>query len=425
MSTKRTFDDLRTRSDNPTQADCARNHDEHLEPPAKHRKTEREAFSSSFESGNDEDDLLLPLLDFTHLDTQSAISTRFSQIADVLLHQYRIQITTSSVVEQLELLEIEFYLYKSGCHEDPFTHASPEQSQAGRWYFHRPPSRSNELGTPTTFTSGYRGGTRKGLDITIGQPVPTATRTSKYFSDASNSNSKTSTSTSALETEGILRGGILLRSVRRTSDAKVISGPSLLVDEILRLNNASKISDLVADVWKDDIFVFPLPSSRRSTMRLVRISPAAAAATPRIYRSPRIGLDISHPSISPTNFLTHPRVHYVGQSYRFFAHPQLLTANGLAQTFLGVYDMEAPQYDPYHAELLPVLERLTGWKVARVKKCFAEYMAGLEGSCDKGKREEDVLRQWMGKKGKEAGASMAGWLRMMGTLRRVLIPEEG
>ncbi|RPD67522.1 hypothetical protein L227DRAFT_582749 [Lentinus tigrinus ALCF2SS1-6] len=367
------------------------------------------------------DDLLLPLLDFTHLDTQSAISTRFSQIADVLLHQYRIQITTYSVVEQLELLEIEFYLYKYGCHEDPFTHASPEQSQAGRWYFHRPPSRSNELGTPTTFTSGYRGGTRKGLDITIGQPVPTATRTSKYFLAANSSNYKTSPLTSSSETEGILRGGILLRSVRRTSDAKVISGPSLLVDEILRLSNSSKISDLVADVWKDDISVFPLPSSRRSTMRLVRIPPVGnAAAAPRIYRSPRIGLDISHSSISPANVLTHPRVHYVGQSYRFFAHPQLLTANGLAQTFLGVYDMEAPQYHPYHAELLAELERLTGWKVARVKKCFAEYMAGLEGSFDKGKSEEVVLRQWMGKKGKEAGASMAGWLRMMGTLRRVL-----
>ncbi len=75
----------------------------------------------------------MSLLDFTDLDTQSAISARFSEIAENLLQHYRIEITTSSTVEQLELLEIEFYLYKPGCHEDPFTHGSVEQCQAGQW----------------------------------------------------------------------------------------------------------------------------------------------------------------------------------------------------------------------------------------------------------------------------------------------------
>ena len=205
-----------------------------------------------------------------------------------------------------------------------------------------------------------------------------------------------------------------------------LSGLSLL-DEILRLSGASKIPDLVSDTCENDISAFSPPSvSRHSTMRLVRIpSPslsreAALAAQQRIYRSPRIGLDISHPSISPSNLHTHPRVLFVRQSYRFFAHPSLLTANGRGQTFLGVYDAVSPDYRPYDAELPRVLERLTGWKIATVNKCSAEYMAGLDGSCDDGKKGEEAMRQWMGKREKGVASSMTGWLRMIGTLRRVL-----
>ena len=88
---------------------------------------------SASEAPREDDSDLLALLDFTQLDTRPAIPARFATIADTLLHRYRIEITTSSKVEQLELLEIEFYLYKSGCHEDPFTHGSAEQSQAGNW----------------------------------------------------------------------------------------------------------------------------------------------------------------------------------------------------------------------------------------------------------------------------------------------------
>ena len=249
--------------------------------------------------------------------------------------------------------------------------------------------------------------------------------TSKYFPSTDDSN--TPASSSQAEGAQILRGGILLRSVRRASDAKVISGPSLLVDEILRLSGASKIADLVSDIWENDISVFPHPSeSRRSTMRLVRIpSPSlsrdeAPAAQPRIYRSPRIGLDISHPSISPSNLHTHPRVLFVGQSYRFFIHPSLLTANGRGQTFLGVYDAVSPDYHPHDAELPHALEQLTGWKSATVNNCWAEYMAGLNGSRHDGKKGEEVMKQWMGRRGKGVASSMTGWLRLIGTLRRVL-----
>ena len=85
--------------------------------------------SMGLESGAD----LPELLDFSQLDSRKAIDDRFCQLAYNLLHHYRLEIRTETKSEQLALLEIEFYLYKSGCHEDTFTHASTEQGQSGRW----------------------------------------------------------------------------------------------------------------------------------------------------------------------------------------------------------------------------------------------------------------------------------------------------
>lgn len=74
------------------------------------------------------------LLDFSALESQQDISTRFELLASELLHNYRLEVTHEENTEYLEILELEFYLYKSGLHEDPFTHVSAEQSQAGRWF---------------------------------------------------------------------------------------------------------------------------------------------------------------------------------------------------------------------------------------------------------------------------------------------------
>lgn len=76
---------------------------------------------------------LMDLLDFTHLESQTAIEERFRHVASTLLQEYCIEVRTKESTERLEFLEIEFYLYASGSHEDPFTHASAEQSQSGRW----------------------------------------------------------------------------------------------------------------------------------------------------------------------------------------------------------------------------------------------------------------------------------------------------
>lgn len=40
----------------------------------------------------------------------------------------------STVAEEYEILEIEFYLFKAGFHEDAFTHGNEEQRIPGQWY---------------------------------------------------------------------------------------------------------------------------------------------------------------------------------------------------------------------------------------------------------------------------------------------------
>ncbi|TBU58637.1 hypothetical protein BD310DRAFT_850791 [Dichomitus squalens] len=391
---------------------------------------------------------LLELLDLSELQSAAAIETRFSQIASELLHNYRVEIQSSVGTEHLEILEAEFYLWKTGCHEDPFTHASPEQSQRGRWYFHRPPTRgaSGELAMATTVThAGYRGGTRKGVDVTLGRAPPAVA--SKYFPH------KTQASSSGAKLEksaDIVRGGALLRSVKRVSDGKVISGPSLLVDEVLRLSGAKEIAELVTVNWNGDISAFPhsdptehpgqLSTSstptRISTMYLVRApmptptennrrshksdKDAVVDGKLRIFRSPRIGLDISHPSIllpaskSPSSSvaaLNHPRVKFIAQPYRFFVSPYLLTANGRGQTFVGVYDaLVARGHCENDKELLGEIVRLTGVKGPTATKYLAELRKGLA---------EGELTEWVGPKGKIVTSSITAWLRMIGTLRRL------
>ena len=82
----------------------------------------------------DADADLLDLLDLSELSTTRDLDSRFCRLAHELFHNHRIEIRTQSgSQEQLQILELEFYLYKTGCHEDPFTHVSNEQAQCGRW----------------------------------------------------------------------------------------------------------------------------------------------------------------------------------------------------------------------------------------------------------------------------------------------------
>ena len=267
-------------------------------------------------------------------------------------------------------------------------------------YFHRAPRYSADSNRSLTSATRYRDGSRKGLDLTIGGPV---TSTNIALSSAADQSS-------------LQRGGILLRTLRRISDSKVISGPSLLVDEILRLSGAARIPDLVEHLWGGDTSAFPPASygSKPSSVSLyLRPITAPASVKSPIYRSPRIGLDLSHPGT--TNSPTDPRIVFISKPYRYFVHPELLTSNGRSQTFLGVYRtcLASGRHDDSGLALRRELVRLTGMKEHSVIKYLADYQSGID---------EGNLQSFIGASGKGASASPATYLKMMGALARVHAP---
>ncbi len=243
-------------------------------------------------------------------------------------------------------------------------------------YFHRTPRRSDDSTQTLISTSGYRGGTRKGLDLTISGVTPTK---SPYFPSSSQ----------PVEKEAY--GGVLLRTLRDLNSGKIISGPSLVVDHILLLSGAERIPDLVQDHWGNDINAFKSPCiGERKTHMFLCPAPIGANPRPHIYKSPRIGLDLSHPGTTASP--THPRVEFISQPYRYFVNPEKLTANGRAQTLLGV---------------LPHKE-LSGLKDKTLNAYMAEYQTGLDGKAK--------LEEFVGARGKGISSSPTKYMKLMGCI---------
>ncbi|KAK0230119.1 hypothetical protein IW262DRAFT_379628 [Armillaria fumosa] len=338
------------------------------------------------------------LLDFSDLLEPTSIRQRFDDIGSALLHEFLIVVrtrlgsdTVPDLVEtKLQIMEMELYFWDSTCHRDPFTHGSPEQRASGQWYFHRTPRRSDDSTQSLISTSGYRGGTRKGLDLTISTVNPTK---SPYFP---------SSSSQPNDSEKKAYGDVLLRTLRDLNSGKIISGPSLLVDHILLLSGAEKISDLVQDRWGNDINAFKNPSVGESKTHMFLCPASTANPKLHIYKSPRIGLDLSHPGTTAS--LTHPRVEFISQPYRYFVNPEKLTANGRAQTLLGV---------------LPH-KQLSGLKDKTLNAYMAEYQTGLDGKAK--------LEEFVGARGKGISSSPTKYMKLMGcieALKAVQCDDDG
>ncbi len=149
------------------------------------------------------------------------------------------------------------------------------------------------------------------------------------------------------------RGGILLRSVRVMETQTVVSGPSLLVDSILKYSGAESIEELVSEHWNGDISAFP-PSNDRPSLSLIPAPPPdvnGEREVSHIYCSPRIGLDLTNPSAAPT--LSNQRVSFVQRRYRYFRLPTLLRTKGQAENFLGAL---------YHCLKVP------GWTITELDR---------------------------------------------------------
>jgi hypothetical protein len=117
-------------------------------------------------------------------------------LAKTFLNQ-RCMIVNSNIVK---FAEIEIYCYDSNNHPDIFVHQDPHQALYSTWYFHR-------------FKNGsYKGGTFKGLDLTLGGIGSHGT---------------------------VLYFGILIRSI--IVKGVLIEGPCNCVDKILSMYGVGSI----------------------------------------------------------------------------------------------------------------------------------------------------------------------------------------
>lgn len=145
-------------------------------------------------------DHLHHVLSSTAIDSTSTIEVEegFVTAAKLILLDYKLVAGDTD----FEVLELEFYFYQKNIHPDPYSHAFQypnrvvaKMSVTGSWYFHR------FIGIEK-YTH-----TRRGLDLTYGSGEHEA------------------------------YGGLLIRSVKREYDGKIISGPSNVVSYVLDAAN--------------------------------------------------------------------------------------------------------------------------------------------------------------------------------------------
>jgi hypothetical protein len=221
----------------------------------------------------------------------------FARVAEELLK--RTELVAGG--EAHRLLEIEFYYYGDE-HLDPFSHRQPISQRAGLWYFHRT-------------GNSYRGGSFKGADITFGHRGAFA--------------------------------GILIRTLQ-TSSGRVIDGPSLCVDHLLKLTGYRSVTDLDGAIggqkaWDEDS---PL-----------RIRDAVVSHDWHIYSSPRVGLTLN------IQRQQNERRDYISRAYRFLTEPRLIK-KGKRQMVLGLHHQGHSQIE---------IARLTGCPRIAVERYIREF----------------------------------------------------
>ncbi len=249
------------------------------------------------------------------------------------------------------------------------------------------------------------------MDLTFGAPLQPSI--SKYFSSKQPSTSNIPPANPVRH----LRGGILLRSLRQLgSNGKIISGPSLLVDQILSTSGSPSIEDLVENKWERNISAFLFEEgSTAICLYLKEVKPEDRKALTRIYFSPRIGLDLSHPGTTgPATLPLHPRIKFITKRYRFFVLPDKLVANGRPHTFLGILQSFlalSPSLERVlrRSSLSGEIANLMGLKATTAARYLSDFKAGREAGLS-------VVESVVGPNGKGASSSPATYLKMMGAL---------
>lgn len=195
---------------------------------------------------------------------QNELTKKIEDCARSMLLSYSLCIDQ----ESYRILEVEFYLNNGKSHADPYAHSAQypnrvksKQGIIGAWYFHR-------FTQISTYTH-----TRRGLDLTVG------------------------------EASSNIYGGILIRSVRRMADRKLISGPSRIVSEIMQT-----LSDTTDVQRAADSAVTGYAFNPSSGLFL---SASERKLEAPIFKSPRIGLGTKNTD-------------YRLRNYRFILDPKSL-----------------------------------------------------------------------------------------------------
>jgi hypothetical protein len=181
----------------------------------------------------------------------------FARVAETLLNHCDFLVNGTP----FRIAELEMYYHGDG-HRDPFAHAHPLQRQAGKWYFHRT-------------GNSYRGGTFKGLDLSLG--------------------------------DGAATFGLLFRTIV-DPNGEAISGPSRIVDYLLKLSGCTSVKELDGLIGERSAWDVKSPL-------VIRESKSLRTAT--MFATARVGLTLkrlaSHPEMPgflsrPYRFLTEPRL---------------------------------------------------------------------------------------------------------------------
>ena len=224
----------------------------------------------------------------------------FAAVADRLLNGCELVVAG----EPHRVAEVEGY-YSGDAHLDPFAHRHPVQLHPGRWYFHRT-------------GDGYRGGSYKGLDLTLGHAAGYC--------------------------------GFLLRTLIDAHD-RVTCGPSLVVDHLLKavgLPTVARLDEVVG------------PRSAWDANSPLHFRPLAVPRTDAVYTTARIGLNLKTAAEKPTA----PR--FVMRPYRFLTDPRRVT-KGKPLLVIALHQQG----------LSPdAIQTLTGCPKPAVARYVADYEAG-------------------------------------------------
>lgn len=260
---------------------------------------------------------------------QDDSARHFAQAAERLLFQTQFEVHG----QPCRLLEIEFYWHHPG-HPDPFCHRHPLQLVPGRWYFHR-------------IGEAYRGGSFKGMDIT--------------FSD------------------GQSWGGILLRGLQ-LPDGTSISGPSRLVDAVLRLTGQRHVAEL-------DRLLQGRHAEDATAPLFLRRTPAAEAegksdvpAAETMYATARVGLTLRRERACPTG------LRFFARPYRFLIQPRALAA-GRPQLILALH---LQGHTPAR------IQAITGSPAAAIRRYLHAYQRGLKTQPTRDQFQTFLRRPWTG-----------------------------